>query len=152
MDEGMDTGEIVAQAPIEVPDGISYAELEDRCAVRGGELLAQTVWQLHQRDVKRVPQEEAKSSYFPLPTDEDFVVPVAEWSARRLYNFICGVTSWGGPVTLHVGDAYIPVQAAISYSHENINPLHYQGVIPVGNEELRVRCQDGWVHVRCQHN
>src|ERR1051326_2814852 len=38
MDEGMDTGDILAQSVIEISDGISYAELELRCAARGGEI------------------------------------------------------------------------------------------------------------------
>jgi len=42
----MDTGPIVAQEALEVPDGISYAELERQCAVLGGILLAGSVWEL----------------------------------------------------------------------------------------------------------
>src|SRR5216684_2691142 len=35
MNEGMDTGDILAQASIDIPVGISYAELEQQCAIRG---------------------------------------------------------------------------------------------------------------------
>src|SRR5947209_5334753 len=48
MDEGMDSGDILAQEVIEVPDGISYAELESQCAIQGGTLLAHTVWDLYE--------------------------------------------------------------------------------------------------------
>src|SRR3989441_4203937 len=47
MDEGMDTGPIVAQEALEVPDGISYAQLETQCAMLGGRLLARSVWDLY---------------------------------------------------------------------------------------------------------
>src|SRR6266536_191528 len=40
MDEGMDTGPIVAQEALEIPDGISYTQLEAQCAELGGKLLA----------------------------------------------------------------------------------------------------------------
>src|SRR5436305_4983793 len=120
MDEGMDTGDMLAQAVIEVPDGISYTELELQCAIRGGELLAKAVWELYEGYAVRVAQDETRSSYQSFPTDEDYIVPVAEWSAPHVYNFICGVVDWGGPVKLHVGSDYFVVHRAISYSLENM--------------------------------
>src|SRR6266851_993762 len=91
MDEGMDTGPIVAQETLEVPDGISYAQLETQCAMLGGRLLARSVWDLYDELAIPVAQDETKSSYHGFPTDDDFAVPVAEWSARHVYNFIGGV-------------------------------------------------------------
>lgn len=148
MDEVMDTGDILAQASIEVPDGVGYAQLESQCAVLGGALLAETTWKLYQGDVVRIPQDEAKSSYFPFPGDDAFIVRAVEWSAQRIYNFICGVADWGGPVTIQVDDQYIPVKNGISYSHENIDTVDLQKVITVGEEELDIRCKDGWVRIR----
>ena len=50
--------------------------------------------------------------------DDDFVVPVAEWNARHVYNFICGVASWESPIALLVGNKTIHIKKAISYSHD----------------------------------
>src|SRR5579859_2215476 len=47
MDEGMDTGPIVAQEVIDIPDGINYAELETQCAELGGKLLAHSILDLY---------------------------------------------------------------------------------------------------------
>src|SRR5204862_1767507 len=55
MNEGMDTGDILAQEPIEVPSGISYAQLELQCATLGGKLLARTVWVSYRGLAIRVP-------------------------------------------------------------------------------------------------
>ncbi len=142
MDEAIDSGDILAQEPIKVPDGISYAQLESQCAVRGGELLACVVWDLYGGLAVRVPQDETKGSYHPFPSAQDFVVPAAEWSARHVYNFLCGLADWGEPITLYVDGKYVFVQEAISYSHENINN------VPAGSDgELWVRCKLGWVRV-----
>ena len=146
MDEGMDTGPVVAQEPLEVPDGISYARLETRCSMLGGRLLARSVWDLYDGLAIPVAQDETKSSYHGFPTDDDFVVPVAEWSARHVYNFICGVASWGTPITLHVGKQKILVKAAISYSHENIRDS--DAVDGQLGGEVWVSCKDGAVKVR----
>ncbi len=145
MDEGMDTGDILAQALVDVPDGINYARLESQCAARGGELLARTTWSLYNGLAVRVPQDEAKSSYHSFPSTEDFAVPVAEWSARHVYNFICGVADWGDPIKLDVGAEHFLVQGAISYSHKDMGAAetYYRE-----GETLRIRCKLGWVRVR----
>src|SRR5436305_5050429 len=122
MDEGMDSGAIVAQEVIEIPDGIGYTQLEEQSAELGGRLLARSVCDLYNGVAVPVMQDETKSSYHASPSDDDFVVPVAEWSAQHVYNFICGVASWGTPIRLLVGNKTVHVKRAISYSHKTIDP------------------------------
>ena len=121
MDEGMDSGAIVAQEAIEIPDGISYSELEEQSAELGGKLLAQSVWDMYNGVAVLTTQDETKSSYHAFPSDDDFVVPVAEWNARHVYNFICGVESWGTPIHLLIGKRVVQINKAISYSHKTID-------------------------------
>jgi len=144
----MDTGPIVAQETLEVPDGISYAQLETQCAMLGGRLLARSVWDLYDELAIPVAQDETKSSYHGFPTDDDFAVPVAEWSARHVYNFICGVASWGTPITLHVGNQYILVKDAISYSRNNIGERDSDVIDGQLGGEVWVSCKEGAVRVR----
>lgn len=146
MDDGMDTGDILAQEVLDVPDGISYPELELHCATHGGQLLAQTVWQLYEGEAVPQKQEEAKSSYYPLPDAQDYVVPVLEWSAQHVYNFICGVAQSHGFVTLHVKEERIQVSHAVSYRHETMGST-IDAAYCWRSEELWVRCQEGWVGV-----
>src|SRR5437763_988326 len=110
MDEGMDSGDILAQEVIRVPDGISYAELESQCAIRGGTVLAHTVWDLYEGRAIHVKQDETKSSYHSFPSDEDFVVHAEEWNARRVYNFIRGMGHWDKPIELVVGSELLLVK------------------------------------------
>ncbi len=146
MDEHMDTGDILAQASIEVPDGISYAQLEARCALLGAELLAQAVWERYEgRDV-RIPQEHARSSYHSFPTTRDFVIAADEWSAQHVYNFICGTLSYGNPLTLLAGGKEITVVGVISYSHGNTHVT--SGAVHNGGDEWWVRCRVGEVRIR----
>lgn len=146
MGEGMDTGDILAQSVIEIPDGMSYAELELRCAARGGELLATTVWELYEGRASPVPQDETRSTYQSFPSDEDYLVPVADWSAPHVYNFICGVSDWGGPIKLRVGSQIFVAHQATSYSLENICDSQDAAFV-WRKEELWVRCKTGWVAV-----
>jgi len=144
MDEGMDSGAIVAQEVIQIPDGISFTELEAQCAELGGKLLARSVWDLYNGVAKPVEQDETKSSYHAFPSDDDFVVPVAEWDARHVYNFICGVASWGMPIILLVGNKSVRVKKAISYSYMDIDHNDNEVYGQLG-EGFWIRCKQGSV-------
>ena len=144
MDEGMDSGDILAQRVIPVPTGISYAQLESQCALQGGALLAHTVWELFHGHAVRVAQDESKSSYHSFPREEDYDVPVAEWSAIHVYNFICGVGTWGETVKLHLDGKIFQTRQAISYSHETTGKWSGKTLFWEG-AELWLPCKTGWV-------
>lgn len=146
MDEGMDSGDILAQHVIPIPTGISYAQLESQCALEGGALLAQTVWEFFRGRAIQVAQDESKSSYHSFPREEDYDVPVDEWSAAHVYNFICGVGTWGETVKLHIDGKVFQVRQAISYSQEiqgkwSGRTLFWEGAV------LWLPCKTGWVGV-----
>jgi methionyl-tRNA formyltransferase len=141
MDEGLDTGPIVAQERVTVPDGITYAQLEAECATLGGKLLARSLWQLYRGTATFTPQDETKSSYLPMPSSKDFVVMASEWEARRVYNFIRGIGSRGEPVTISTNGQSLQVTNAISYSRSDTSDGDSS------EEIVKVRCLDGWVYV-----
>lgn len=145
MDEGMDTGDIVAQTLIDIPDGIRYTQLETQCAVQGGSLLAQAVWDIYRGKATSFPQDEAKSEYHPLPSYEDFVVRVNEWSARQVYNFVRGLATLEEPVRLVVDNKTMYVRDATSYSHNfQADGNKKQGA---WEKEVWIPCKEGWVAV-----
>jgi len=100
MNEGLDSGDIVAQTAFDWPDGISGTELEQRCAVAGGVLLLEAVRHLAETgQLPRYPQPRKGSSYFSWPTVEDFVIPT-DWEARRAFNFARAAAEW--PLVIEV--------------------------------------------------
>jgi methionyl-tRNA formyltransferase len=141
MDEGLDTGPIVSQGKITVPDGITYRQLEAECAELGGKLLARSLWQLYHATATCTPQDETKSSYLPMPVEKDYVVVAAEWEARRVYNFIRGVAYSGQPVTLIAGEKSVQATNAITYSQSDVES-------DTNDELMKVRCMNGWVIVK----
>jgi methionyl-tRNA formyltransferase len=146
IDEGLDSGAIVAQETLEIPDGISYSSLEERSAVLGGKLLGQSVWDLYNGGAVLIRQDETKSSYHAFPREEDFVVPVEDWNARHVYNFICGISTWEIPIHLLVGTQTIHIKKAISYSLGNIDQ-HQMSVDKYQEKGFWVRCKQGSVLV-----
>lgn len=147
MDRGMDSGPIVLQERIEIPDGMSYELLETRCAERGGALLAQAAWQLYRDEAQITEQDEALSSYHSFPAYEDLGIPVDQWGAREVYNFIRGVGHWESPLHIEAPDSELEtleVRNCYSYSLE---PLEDKRRVIDEGGPLVVRCKQGWVRV-----
>ena len=138
MEEIMDTGAILAQEPVAMPDGITYAQLEALCATRGGSLLTETMWKLYHGQAVVTPQDEARASYHSFPTAKDFVVPVRGWDARHVYNFIRGAGHWDEPIELRVDEQSIFVRDVFSYSHGTTKSPHFP-------EQIEIACQTGFI-------
>jgi methionyl-tRNA formyltransferase len=146
MNEGIDTGDILAQDSIDIPAGISYAELERQCAIRGAKLLLWSVQALYEGRAMRTPQGEERSSYQSFPGSKDFIVPVTEWSAEHVYTFVCGIADWGEPIRLLLDTEYVHIQKANSYSQEDIG-ISPGKVYSREGDILRIQCKKGWVAV-----
>lgn len=149
MNEKLDSGDILAQEAIDVPEGISYGELEEQCAALGGRLLAQAVQDLSYGKAIRRPQDESQSSYYPYPSNqhgrEDFTIYPEEWDARHVYNFICGVKDWGEPLTLVADEELtLHVEDVLVYSYKpNDLRLHTNQ-----RDAWPVRCKQGKIVVK----
>ena len=100
MDEGLDTGDIAAQAAVPLPDGISGPEAERTLALAGLGLLRGVLDELAWGIVRRQPQA-AGGSQQPAPTEADFALSTG-WTARRAFNFMRGTADWGRPYRIEI--------------------------------------------------
>ena len=112
MDAGLDTGDILIQERIEIPNGIAGERLEQHCAKLGGQLLAKAAHQLHRQTAKPRSQLDEESSYYPWPAATDLRIDVSR-PAQWAFNFIRGVTKLVGPVTLQVAGRSFLIREAI---------------------------------------
>lgn len=149
MDAELDSGPILAQETLAVPEGISYSELEQQAADLGGKLLVKVVTDLMSGQTRLRPQDENQSHYYPFPSNQhgrdDFVIHPAQWDARHVYNFICGVKDWGEPLTL-VADTELTllVEDVLDYSYKpNDSRLHTSE-----RDAWPVRCKRGRVVIK----
>ncbi|HET8911643.1 MAG TPA: formyltransferase family protein [Ktedonobacteraceae bacterium] len=147
VEERLDSGDILAQEAFELPDGISYASLEERCAELGGQLLTRVVWEMAQGQSSRVPQDESASSYQPFPETKDFMLPLAEAEARHAYNFVEGLAKWDQPPSLQVEEKIYPVRRALTYSYEMSNGDVEERNQNPQDKTLWLPCSEGWVQV-----
>lgn len=113
MDVGLDSGDIVSQRPLTLPDGISGPDADRLCATLGGEMLLTALEQIKRGEAPRRPQPPG-GSYYPQPTAEAFALE-SSWSARRAFNFMRGTAEWNHPYTLHIGSQTLTLTTADSY-------------------------------------
>jgi methionyl-tRNA formyltransferase len=141
LDNGLDTGDIVAQTSFPWPEGIIQAALQSRCAAMGADLLLAAVRQLAATgNLPRRPQSSTGGSYFPEPAAGDCLIPFT-WPARRAFNFLRGANEW--PLAIDLGGERLPVRAAINYEPEG---RVGQAVVRRGDEAL-VQFSPGLVRV-----
>ena len=116
MDEGLDTGDIAAQAALELPDGISGVEADRLCSTRGGKLMVEVVHSLERGTLARRMQPEGGSTY-PAPSAGDFALDTS-WPARRAFNFMRGTREWNQPYMVELDGERLSLTMALSYSAE----------------------------------
>ena len=98
MGEGMDTGDMLLKRATPIGENETAAELFDRLAVMGAELLIETLDALEEGSVAPQKQEEALATYAPMLSKDmcnlDFSHPV-----RKIHKQICGLSDWPCAVT-----------------------------------------------------
>lgn len=100
LDRDLDTGDIIDQIVVPLPDGIAGPDADLVLAGAGWALLDQVLADLERGVVRRRPQPDG-GSYFGLPQGNDFTLAI-NWPARQAYNFMRGTADWGKPYLLKV--------------------------------------------------
>jgi methionyl-tRNA formyltransferase len=141
MDHSLDCGPILVQEPIALADGITGAELERRCAQRGGQLFAQCLAALTAGEIPLRPQATG-GSYEPWPTLSDFVI-TPDRPARWAFNFARVATQWGEPVVIAVTGRRFVVRKVLTYSQTESLEAPFR----LAGDHLLVRCTPGVLDV-----
>ena len=98
MDHSFDTGPIIVQEELLIPEGVSAIGLMAQAARLGGRLLVQALNLRRSASFSHHAQP-LGGSYYSLPQASDFVLDPA-WSARRAFNFMRGTAEWAVPYPL----------------------------------------------------
>ncbi len=102
MDEGMDTGPILAQKATEIRSEDTTGSLEDRLATLGAELLVDTLSRWLDGRIDALPQDDSEATYTKLISKDEAVIDwtlaaLELWHRVRAYNPRPGArTSWEG--------------------------------------------------------
>ncbi len=102
MDEGLDTGDIIAMEKFPIGADDDFEAIHDRSAEIGGALLSKTIFDIENGSTQRVQQDNSLSSYAKKVEKEDCKIDFT-LSAKKLDFIIRGVTPIPGAFAYHNG-------------------------------------------------
>lgn len=105
MNEGLDTGDIVLQMPVEIDEDMDYGELKSILAQVGADLLVDTIAVLASGSRPRRKQDDHRSSYAPKLTREDEKI-IWDNEAVVIRNQIRALSPQPGAFTSFNGDKF----------------------------------------------
>ncbi len=99
-DVGMDTGDMLVKAEIEITEDMTAGELHDKLSVLGAEVLKETLKRLENGTLERIPQNDEEATYAPMMTKETGCI---DWSksSREIHNLVRGTNPWPGAYTFY---------------------------------------------------
>ena len=139
MDEGMDTGPILAKLAIEIGDDETAVELSTRLAVLGADLLGRTLPRIERGEIQAVAQSEAEATYAPMLKREDGLM---DWrlQARELANRVRAFQPWPGAYTDFRGKRLIVWQAKESMQQTASENLKPGTILSIDDSEIIIAC------------
>lgn len=95
MDEGLDTGDMLIKAEVEIGENETAGELHDKLSSLGAEVLEKTINALIAGELKPEKQDHSKFTYASMLSKE--LSPI-DWnlSAKQVHNKIRGLCPWPG--------------------------------------------------------
>lgn len=148
MDEGMDTGPIIAQKRAVIEEEDTGESLTEKLAHLGARLLVEVIEPLLRGDLVPVAQDHTKASYAPMLKKEDGEI---RWEAKaqEIRDLIRGVYSWPLAYT------FLPsgMRLRIRPPTEVVSPFEQRPemagtVLEIEKEGMVVRCGDGSLLIR----
>ena len=93
MAKGLDSGDMLLKAEVEITDEDTFATIHDKMAVTGANLLLDTLDQLEAGTLERIPQDHDAATYAPMITKETGHI---DWSKTEKPNISKhpGPTAW----------------------------------------------------------
>lgn len=140
MAKGLDSGDMLLKAEVEITDEDTFATIHDKMAVTGANLLLDTLDQLEAGTLERIPQDHDAATYAPMITKETGHI---DWSKNRqdIINLIRGLNPVPAAYTIYeeevlkiFGAVISDVQADGSANGE---------IVAVVKKGFVVKCGDG---------
>jgi methionyl-tRNA formyltransferase len=143
MDEGLDTGDMIAKRSIPITDEDDAGTLFDKLSVLGAELLLETLPLLAEGKAKAEPQRDEEAVYAPMLTHEDERI---DWTADagRVFNLVRALRPRPGAFTLLGGDVFKIWRCRTTEGNEGAEP---GTVIRIRPDGFAVQCGSGALFV-----
>jgi len=137
----LDAGDIVAQAMVDIADGITLQQAGRLLAEAGSRLLVEALVRQGRSGWSGRAQQEGKAAYYGFPVNSDYAVS-ARWTAQRLYNFMRATRGQGIVYPCSVEGRLFNLVEAIGFRKTGAARLIVQ------DDEVTLPCCSGSVRAR----
>lgn len=144
IDEGLDTGDLLAQRRVAIAPGEHAPGLLGRLAVEGASLLVETFAGLEAGSMTPRPQDHARATVAPILTREDGRWDET-WTARQLEGRVRGFDPWPGVWAVRAGKR-LRIAGATSLPGAS-SDVDAGTVLSSEVEGVRVACADGTIAI-----
>lgn len=137
IDAGLDTGDTLLKAAVEIGPDETAPKLSERLAILGADLLIQTIEQIEQGCARHEKQDDSQATLAPILKKEDGRI---DWQrpAQGIYNRLRGFDPWPGAYTTFRRQSLTVTQAA-----PKAHPALKEGFLQVEKRSLLVGCGSG---------
>ena len=141
MEEGLDTGDIIAQASTDVGEKTT-AQLHEELAEMGAALIVQTLPKIADGTALRVPQDDSKASYAPMVFKNEGIIDFSK-TAEQICCLVRGFNSWPTASTVYNGQVMKVHEAVTGKSTGTGKP--FGTVLTADKKGIEVACGGGSV-------
>lgn len=144
-DVGLDTGDMLLKKELEINPDMTVGELHDKMAVLGAEVLKETLIELKKGTLKRIPQQDAESTYAPMMNKE---LGLIDWNktAQQVHNLVRGTDPWPGAYTFLNGNRMRVWKTSLT--NEKSDSHNTGQIIEVSDDGILVKCSDEYILIR----
>lgn len=144
-DIGVDTGDMLLKAEVDILPEETSGELMQRLALVGADALLETLRQIKNKTVKREKQDDSQSSWFPMLKKDDGKIDFNQ-SSTDIQNKCRGMNPWPVCFVMLNETDKLKVFSAKPYDMD-IAPETKNGQVLIadGKKGLIVKCADGAV-------
>ena len=143
-DEGLDTGDMLLKKEIEITGNMTAGELHDRLALMGAQVLKETLEQLKNGILQRIPQPEEGVSFAPML---DKNLGRIDWTktSGEIHNLVRGTDPWPGAFSFYKGER---IRIWKTLTEGVAGSLKKPGtIVEVSREGILVACGSGAVRI-----
>lgn len=140
MAKGLDSGDMLLKAEVEITDEDTFATIHDKMAVTGANLLLDTLDQLEAGTLERIPQDHDAATYAPMITKETGHI---DWSknGQDIINLIRGLNPVPAAYTIYEEEVLKIFGAVIS--DVQADDAANGEIVAVVKKGFVVKCGDG---------
>ena len=140
MAKGLDSGDMLLKAEVEITDEDTFATIHDKMAVTGANLLLDTLDQLEAGTLERIPQDHDAATFAPMITKETGHI---DWSKNRqdIINLIRGLNPVPAAYTIYEEEVLKIFGAVIS--DVQADDAANGEIVAVVKKGFVVKCGDG---------